>query len=283
MKPFFTYTILQYKHSIILREAVNIGVLFHFPDEERFEFAFGNHDRAKKIYPDFDTQLFNIYIKNIQKKLKRKFDIYQNSELRKDYKSFINDYILGEDESVLQFTETNSVVNIFGSSSEAIKHYSALLLPGVFVEKPSVLRHSEVFIIKKYTGYLFDKSKGIESKLVKNKEIATKDTSLKFELSWQHKNALTSLVKPISFDLNDELTIQSKSATYFGYLSLLSEYAKNNNCRFDLLISEPGEKKLYKQYEKALNVLDLLSAPKKIITEDRINDYSEETLAQLIN
>ena len=62
MNKVLTYSILQYKHSLLLGEAINIGVLFYFPEENHLEFAYGTSTRARAIYEDFDTTLFNSLI-----------------------------------------------------------------------------------------------------------------------------------------------------------------------------------------------------------------------------
>ena len=61
------YSILQYKHSPILREAINIGVLFYFPEETRKLYLnITDSTRLRSIYENFDNCYFNTSVKIIQ-------------------------------------------------------------------------------------------------------------------------------------------------------------------------------------------------------------------------
>jgi hypothetical protein len=62
MSNYFTYSVLQYKHSLALGEILNVGILFYFPDDGCFEFINGDGSRVKSVYPDFDNSLFNGYL-----------------------------------------------------------------------------------------------------------------------------------------------------------------------------------------------------------------------------
>ena len=59
MNTQFEYSVLQYKHSPSLGEAINIGLLFSFPRENKIHFVIGNTNRLKCVYPNFDTSIFN--------------------------------------------------------------------------------------------------------------------------------------------------------------------------------------------------------------------------------
>lgn len=284
MSKSFTYSILQYHHSFVLGEAINVGILFQFPDEERLEFVAGNATRLKAIYPDFDQTVYNYLVKSIERKLiDSNGSIFSGSISKSDFKKYINSSILPEDATVLQFREPSVALNTIGDYSKVVDEFSKLLLPGIIVKKPEITRHNEHFLIKKFVGYISEKNKAVEKKLVKNAIIQAKvkDTfvELKFDYSWQ--NGSTNLIKPLSFDLSDEQSIQNKSSQYLGNLTLLADYAKDNNLRFDFLVSKPQNPDLISSYENALNILDLSKAPKKIITEADLETYSEETVDYL--
>jgi hypothetical protein len=287
----FTYSILQYRHSLILGEAINVGVLFQFHVEEKLEFISGNAHRLKLIYPDFDQTVYNYLIKSISKKVKDEnnssfFDFNSNSNLKK----YISSNLLLEDSTVLQFQEPVTVLgnkaNLISSKfiGKIVNDFSALLLPDLTTKKSEIVRHNEQFLIKQLTDFIFKKNKDLEKKLIRNKIIKTqidnRDIELKFELAWQ--NGSTNFVKPLSFDLSEEKSIQEKSLVNYGYLKLLSNYAKENNYRFDFIVSEPQNKDLYKSYENALGLLDLSDAPKRIISEGDLKEYSEEAAEQLL-
>jgi hypothetical protein len=138
----FTYSILQYRHSLILGEAINVGVLFQFHVEEKLEFISGNAHRLKLIYPDFDQTVCNYLIKGISKKIKDEnnslfFDFNSNSNLKK----YISSNLLPEDSTVLQFQEPITVLgnrgNLISSKfiEKIVNDFSALLLPDLITKK----------------------------------------------------------------------------------------------------------------------------------------------------
>jgi len=281
MNKLFTYSILQYRHSLVTREAVNVGVLFAFFDENKLEFVFGNSYRVRSIYHDFDPSLFNSALKFIQDKVKSESDnlLFNETNLKDNFHQFINNKLLREDSTSLQFTEPISAFSI-NDRSTTVTNYSKLLLNGIDTKKQEVIRHNEAFLLRQYTSYVFENNRQIENKVKRNVSVNYNNINVKFDLSWQ--NGTLNLVKPISFDLKEQADIQNKSAQYFGYFTLLGDYAQKNNCRFDLLIAKPRERKLYNEYTKAIETLEKIDANKKIIKENDLKTYSEETRENLL-
>src|SRR5215831_9548468 len=115
MNASFTYSVLQYHHSLLLGEAINVGILFQFPNEERIEFVSGNAHRLKSIYPDFDQTVYNYLIKSIEKKLiDVNGSVFSNVISKNDFKKYINTSILPEDATVLQFKDPVTALNTIG-------------------------------------------------------------------------------------------------------------------------------------------------------------------------
>jgi hypothetical protein len=287
----FTYSILQYRHSIILGEAINVGILFQFHVEEKLEFISGNANRLKLIYPDFDQTVYNYLIKGISQKIKDENNsLLLDFNSNNNFKKYISSHLLPEDATVLQFQEPVTVIgnrndlSSPGFIEKIVTDFSTLLLPGLIIKKSEIVRHNEQFLIRQLTDFMFGKSKELEKKIIRNKIIKTqidnRNIELKFDLAWQ--NGSTNFVKPLSFDLSEEKSIQDKSLVNYAYLELLSNYAKENNYRFDFIVSEPQNKDLYKSYENALGLLELSDAPKRIIAEEDLKEYSEEAVEQLL-
>jgi len=279
MTNYFTYSVLQYKHSLALGESLNVGILFYFSEEDIFEFVSGDGYRAKAIYPDFDNSLFNGYLKVINSKVKNHIDLFNEKPIGSDFAKYIHKNILSEDAAGLIFSEPTQVKNVFNDRNKAVAEYSKLLLPGINVEKPSIIKHNENYIIRKFNGYVFGQDKSLESKFERNEVIKTKHFNIKFDLSWQ-KNT-RNFIKPISFDFTDELSIQTKAAVFYSYITDLSEYASANNSRFDFLVSKPQNVDLYRFYENALDFLDSTKTFKRLITEDELETYSQNLLSEL--
>lgn len=271
---------MQYKHSLTLRESLNVGILFYFHDDNYFEFVNGDGYRAKAIYPDFDNSLFNGYLKAIKLKTKKAIDLFNQNPLASDFSKFIHKNILAEDAAGLIFSEPVTVNNVFNDKNEAINEFSKLLLSGINIQKPTIIRHNENYILRKFSGYVFGKDKALETKFKKNEIIKTNHINLKFDLSWHNK--IYNYLKPINFDLADDSSINNKAALYFGYISGLGEYANSkNDISFDFLITKPRESGLIRAYENALDFLNNTKAPKKLITEDNLESYSLNVKSEL--
>lgn len=277
MNDFFTYSVLQYRHSLALGEILNVGILFYFPIANKFEFVEGGGHRAKAIYPDFDNTLFHGYLKSILSKIKNRVDLFSENPNQSDFSNYIHKYILAQDAAGLIFREPVSVRNVFGSYQRAIDEYSKLLLPGINVVKSIIIKHNEQFIIKQFNGYLLGKDSPISEKIKKNETVKLKSSTVKFDYVWGR-----NYVKPLSFDLTDESSIQTKSAIIHSQLIQLKDYAKNNKVRFDLLIAKPQEPDLENEYNNALDLIDSVKTSKKLITQDSWNSYFKSTLDQLV-
>src|SRR5262249_31307618 len=131
MNQQFTYSILQYKHSLALGESVNVGLVFSFATEDKIYFVPGDTKRLKCLYPDFDPFIFSQLTKAIQKRISEKPNA--NSLFAELFNQPLRDYIksdlLIEDSSAFQFSEVFFAVNAFENSKKAIDEFSKLLLP----------------------------------------------------------------------------------------------------------------------------------------------------------
>ncbi|MDD2306820.1 MAG: DUF3037 domain-containing protein [Prolixibacteraceae bacterium] len=276
MNEYFKYSVLQYKHSLALGEILNVGILFYFPSDNSLEFVEGGHTRVKSVYPNFNTSLFQNYLKSILNRIKNKVDLFSVSASQVDFSLFIHNNILAQDASGLIFREPVIVKNVFNSKDIVISEYSKLLLPGINIEKPNVIKHNEQFIIKQFSGYLSSKSDKILERLKKNESIKLKSATVKFDYVWAD-----NFVKPVSFDLSDLNSIQNKSALIHSQLIQLHDYAVKRKIRFDLLIAKPQEPDLFLEYENALDLIDSVKTNKKIITQDNWQKYFQTTIDYL--
>jgi len=278
LKKTFSYSILQYKHSLLLNEAINVGILFAFREDEFLHFESGNLSRIKLIYPNFDTSLVNKILKNIESKSKIEtrglLNIFYTAKTEEDFQRAL----LREDDSALQFTQPKNLSYPFDDTQKIIEQFTDLLLlnhEGLYQRN----KHNENYILRAYNHYLFSKDKSLEKFISRNRIVESNDIKLKFDVSW--KNGTTNLVKAVSFDLKEEQEIQNKSITYFGYLTKLKEYAVDNGIRYDLLLWYPQEKKLFKEYDKAVKTIQSAVAPIKIVPPEELEKYSKDTVVAL--
>lgn len=278
MNKYIIYSILQYKHSLSLGEILNVGMLFYFPEEKQFEFSYGDATRLKAVYPDFNSSLFNAYIKRIKDNIENAIDLFSGQPLSDNFTDFIHHNILAVDAAGLVFSEPNQAINVFKDRETTVNEFSKLFLPGIDIEKPAYTKHNEEYLVRKFRRYFKDDK--VEELLNRDEIIRTKLFTHKFDFSWENKTN-KNFIKPISFDLLEEVSINNKAATYFGYLSDLEEYCNSEKVRFDLLIATPQNQHLSGIFQNALDFLDRAKAPKKLILENKIEDYTNEILSEL--
>lgn len=277
------YSILQYKHSPVLGEAINVGVLYYFPNEERkLYFHITDASRLKPIYTDFDSKYFNSVLKLIQHNVAKYVgDLYAEKQLNDNLKDFIHFYLLKNDDTALQFSDLNSVINIYSNPEQAIEEYSKLLLPLSIKKEAPIVKYNESFIIKRFKTRLFLRNKVLAEKVTRNYVVKTDELNFKFDFAWQ--NGSLNLVHPLSFDLQDSQSIQRKTAEYCSYLGWLNKYTKENNCRIDLLLAKPRENNLQATYNKSIKLLNAVDSNKKIIPFDDIDQYTDKAAEYLLS
>jgi hypothetical protein len=277
------YSILQYKHSPVLGEAINVGVLFYFPDEEKkIHLHITDASRIKPIYKDFDPNYFKALLKIIDTNIDRySGDLLAENLLNNSLKDFINSYLLKEDDTVLQFTELFTALNVFSSVEKAIEEYTRLLLPLSLKKETEIIKYNETFIIRKFKTKLLSYHEDLIERVQKDYKVEVDELSFKFDIAWQ--NGSLNLVHPLSFDLQDIQAIQRKTAEYCSYLSWLNKYTKENNCRIDLLLARPQESKLQNSYNKSIKLLEAIDSNKMIVDFEEIDDYTDNAARYLLS
>lgn len=280
MTKTFSYSLLQYKHSRLTREAINIGVLYAFHDDNTLELILGNAYRVRSIYIDFDPSLYNASLNSIKDRVRIESNnsLFKELNVKGNFHQFINNRLLRDDATALQFTEP--IIGVINKDkATTVRNYTKLLLNGIDEKKQEVERHNEAFLIRTFKNYLLEGHKHLEKKIEKNYQVNYDNHNFQFDLAWQ--NGTTNLIKSVSFDLKEKHAIFDKSVSCFGSLTLLKDYASEHNCRFDILIAKPREPKLKREYEKAVDTLRKIKADKRIIKENEIKDYSQETIDSL--
>lgn len=138
----------------------------------------------------------------------------------------------------------------------------------------------EAFLLNKFRTFLKKQDPGVTKLLTKDFIIAAPTTSIKFDYAWQ--NGTFNLVKPVSFDLKNEVEIHRKALQYYGNFNLLADVITREKFRIDVLTSPPSNPKLNKEYLRAINILRRTTAPNKIITQDEeLVQYSEDAARNL--
>lgn len=284
MKSDFKYSVLQYRHSPGLGEALNIGVLFLIGNSSKVIFKYSNNlDRYKNLYPNFSITFLKSYLSALDQNVKRlNKELNTHSvplfKLDEDLNELIKQQILIEDATSLQFQKVKSGI-LFKHNEGWIEGFTKNFIPFYGLERHILQKRDEQYLSRKFKSYLNNYPKAASS-IQKHTEIKSNDLVIKVDFVWE--NGTTNLVKPLSFDLSDKLTIQNKAITSFGTLTLFKDYLINNNYRFDIIVSKPHKRNLYKSFDKALEVIVESKAPVKIVNLDELANYAEEAATQLL-
>lgn len=283
----YTYGLLQYHHSQLLGEVLNIGLLVYFPEFKRLEFIFPEKLlRIRFAYPDFPEKTIKSYFRYFQKRVK---ELNMNPEIFSDYdlshslKDFINNELIASDSSALQFGNYRTSV-LYTSDLEEIKNQLYNLYFSVFqIQDSGYKRIDESHLLILYKNLIKeyvhqDKPIAESNKFHYDYTIETaKDSNLTFDVAWKDQDQHLHLVKPISFDLTRTDAIERKAFQYYGQFTKLQEQAINKNYFFDVIIAKPHQKSSFPAYEKAIK---LLQEPKRVqlINQDELESYSKATV-----
>ena len=283
MNTAFTYTILRYIHSQVLGEVVNVGILFSFPNQGKVVFKYPESlTRLKGLYRRFSESQIRAYQRGFAEKaaaLNAEWRSSSPSAFAKSIREVTPQDFLVEDATALQFSETKEGFLPGDNLEYVVDQYFRLYFGEYVTEKETRDKHDEAYLNKKFLQALRTADPtAYARRFVRDVVIESAKTSLKFDFQWQ--NGTTNLIKSIGLDLSDESSINDKSILLHGKLNFLGQKAKEENLRYDLLVSTPQKKSLFKAFNNALKILDSSEAPKKIITEDSYQAYVEKALEQ---
>ena len=284
MNTTYKYSILQYVHSQILGETLNVGVLFIFPDHGKIEFYFPRtFNRIRHLYNSFEEWQLKSHLTGLKNKVNR-IDHEINTQF--DFSSeglsrLVATDILTPDATALQFSNIYTGITDEIPLEEIVKNQYSVLFENYNEVLDLREKKDEAYIIKSFKSTLFSdkENQRIEKYLKKNKVVKSDKTSLTFEIGW--KNTTLNLIKPVGLDLLENYSINTKAITLFAQLNFLKEVAEEEKIRFDLFPSKPTDSKLFKAYDKALEILELIQANAEIWEEHQVRGYTETLINEL--
>lgn len=283
MENKYTYSLLQYKHSPLLGESLNLGLLVYFSNENRLHFLYTkNLSRIKSIYSDIPEKVIRNYLKEIKNKtevLNKNIDFLFINEIEDRFDTFLNDYLLPRDESSLQF-EHNIVGFQHSNSNDKILKY----LSNAFIRIDSVHKVDKEYEIGKrfyrsIKQYVKEVGKSNSPNFYKDYKIKN-STGVEFNFKYAWQNGSLNLVKPLNFDLSEPRHIASKAHQNYGLFVDLKNVAEERNLRYDLIIGEPTKKGLIKEFNHSIKLLSNLDKV-KLIEEDKLNTYTQKLIKSL--
>ena len=107
MKRLYKFCLLQYHHSFVLGEVVNLGILIFFPKEKRIEFFKPeNLDRLIHFYKDFPEKTilkYYSYFNEKTKELNSNFEMLKKYEADTTLEKLTSEEFLATDSSIIRF------------------------------------------------------------------------------------------------------------------------------------------------------------------------------------
>lgn len=270
------FNLLKYVHSPFLGEEVNVGILLCFPEQGRLEFRYpARFKRLRHLYQSFSERQLLTYLSSFGKRVAR-----ANTELRtqlhpEQYTGFITRELVPVDATVLRFGALTKAVAEADDDPQLVADQYYELYFAETQPAPRIGRHKrDSFLISHFRRNLEAHDAGVFQLLRRNVEIRAAATAVRFDYVWQ--NGTENYIKPVSFDLADADEINRKAVYTHGWLHLLAPVAEAEKYRFDLLLALPTDRALFPAFDSAVEILHATVAPKQLITEGKLEEYSRD-------
>ena len=296
MKNYFSYCFIRYSHSVMLEEAINVGMVFLFPEQRRVVTKFPKKFKGLDcLYAGFDEPMVKQYFDLIQSKLEQ-FDGTDRSFTDKFALSSVRDYIYNniivDDESSIQISEIKSAVlysqNIDKISEEIFisyfNHYKSFELPlEVATHKimeqeisaeESMASQFEKLLVQRNVNVdkLFERQVHFKSELT--------DTEVIFDYAW-NSDRTENFFKALNLNLNSKKRIQDRALALNGGVHVLDmENALPNNSKLNFVVAPP-QPRLERYFDSAIRILEKSSSNTRVILEKDLPQYTEEVAQSL--
>lgn len=276
----YTYSLLTYKHSALLRESLNVGVLVYFESDDSFHFIFNNRlSRLKSIYQNFPEKTIKNYLREINSRvtvINKKVDAFLLNEIGSSFDSFLSNYFLPTDGSALQFEGAIKNFQYSKTNQEIITH-----LNSIYLFDPSEIKIDKEYELakdfyRKVKKHVKEAGHSNRPNFYKDYKVQNK-TGVEFNFKYAWQNGSLNLVKPLNFDLSEPRYIANKAHLTYGLLIDLQDVAINDNLKYDLLLGIPTRKELFKEYDHSKKLLGQLDRI-QLIEEDAIDIYTQQLI-----
>jgi hypothetical protein len=284
MNTTFSYCVLKYRHSILLNEILNVGLLFYFPNEKRIYFSYPSRlNRISHLYENINIgtiKSVQLIFTNQCSILNKEWDFDANSlfknvvDFERPFKSIIHDYFLVEDASSLYFEEVKTGVNI--GVKEIISYYEKEYFSCYEDTIHNPNKKDEKYIEHKLKTNLRNSLRNNSfniNDIEIDKNIKAGLISERFKYGW--KNGGDKLITLIGFDLLEADTIKNKALSWYGKFSFLKQFANDRDINFHILTSKPSKKGLLSAYHDAINIIKQSDAPTEFYADNQIEEYSD--------
>lgn len=277
----YTYSLLEYRHSAVSGESLNIGLLVYFVENGSFYFHHSMKlKRIKSIYSNVSDKVIKHYLKQIEIQIEKfsniSDDLYK-ADLVNHFDYFISQNLLPKDESVLQFSPSRSGIQ-YELKKEKIINY--LIKSYSLEEEEDSTESKDNYLTRKFYEKIKRELGTIDKKLFKKNYKIQNRTGVEFNFNYAWQNGNLNLVKPLNFDLKEPRFISEKTYKNYGLIVDIQDYAKEQKLHFDYLVGRPKKKELFKEYDHSINLLSSLDIL-DIIEEDAIDNYTHHAIDSL--
>lgn len=279
----FKYSVLQYVPSQVLNERVNVGIVLFFAERGEVRFIYPKYlVRLKYLFHKVQEKKIRLYLDQTEKRVRalNKQDLLFVNDFRRseDLVKFLDSEILKADDSALQFTKIYESL-LYSSEYDKIVADLQLEYFSEYNQKATVSHVTESDLRRLFERDLKVKSPDILSRFQKDYRISTENNDFVFDYAWQ--NGTLNLVKPVSFDLLDAKKIQEKSILLYGNLNLLSDLAKIEKYKFDLIIAKPQTRSVFRCFDSALKTIEKADVLQEIVLSSEISGYTQRAISYL--
>lgn len=278
----YEYKILKYVHDSFTGECLNIGLVLYSKQAAFFRIKLLNrYSRLTSVFPDLDGKHFYKYINSLQ----NQFDLISlkiNSKQLSMFQSLPNDVddlvraVLPIDDSAVQFGPSRG--GVAGNLEIAFADLYLRLIES-YLPIDDLQTRSDREIWQVYYEHI---RPTLSHKALHEMTISTATSEVTFEHAW--RNGRVNALQPISFDLQNPLSIQRKSHQWFGTSVILSSSSDIGLIYF--LLGSP-KKEDERQYKAYLIARDLLSSKEystkiKVVEEDEAPQFMEEISGKIL-
>jgi hypothetical protein len=279
MKNQLFYSILRYKHGLVLGESLNAGILFFNPATRKFSFELGDLKRIASVYQEIHFNYLkssvSVLLQNIKKANEDFLTQFELSRLE----NFISNELLFSDAAGLTFDSIEEIPFSnqisFENTKEHLKQLFLVDLGSVPAEKR---KRNEEYILGEVNRILKSSDSDFHAKIERNRRIKTQLIDFSFDFYWRAKGA--HFAKAISLDLEQPTFIQNKALQIFGALEQLKYHDSfvNSRATIDVLISKPQTRGNFNEFDKALKIIDSIAAPHQIYLEGKWKNYVDRLI-----
>lgn len=274
------YSVLKYRHGLVLGESLNAGLLFFIPETNSFKFEYGDLRRISNIYPEINLNFLKRFLSTIDRNIKTSNGTYLISNKVESLQEFISKEILFSDAAGLSFGSLEVIpTSAKSDTNQTINYLKQLFLLNLNENSTNRKKRNEDYIISEVINLLKAKAPyTLQNSIDRNKKVSTSLIEFTFDLSW--KSDVNHLAKALSFDLENNLLIQNKALQIFG---TLEQFDSNLDREFgsfqiDFLVSKPSHKDHFKEFDKALKIIDSSNIHSNISLEADWNQYVNEII-----